>query len=194
MTLSTADQTRPSEHQILVNLGNRYVVFASQNSMPRSMDFDPEKDSEILPRVADESDVAGHRIAETLRVSGFETVNPPKAYDEGWDVELVDAKGARVLVQIKVAERELKQKDVVKYFEFLAKAAGKGQDAQIWNFNVEKLRLSILSNPSSPRIDTLEPIDVWERTETGVYPRSRIVRRVAEWAERLEMLYSQVIE
>ena len=177
-----------------MNLGNRYVVFASQSGMPRSMDFDPETDSEILPRVADESDVAGHRIAETLKVSGFETVSSPTAHDDGWDVELIDDKGARIFVQIKVAERDLKQKDLDKYFEILSKASEKGKDVQVWNFNIEKLKLSILSNPNSPRIDTLGPLDVWERTETGVYPRSNIVRGVAEWADRVETLYDQVVE
>jgi hypothetical protein len=65
-------QVDPSQRQVLVNLGNRYVVFGSAARLPAQLCFDPQTDSEILPRVADESEVAATRILETLRVFGME--------------------------------------------------------------------------------------------------------------------------
>lgn len=58
----------PSNRQILVNLGNRYVVFGSTTGMPQPLAFVPERDSELLPRVADEIEIAGERIVQTLKV------------------------------------------------------------------------------------------------------------------------------
>jgi hypothetical protein len=61
----------PSQRQILVNLGNRYVVFGPAASLPQPILFNPETDSEALPRVADESEVSEARIIQTVRVSGM---------------------------------------------------------------------------------------------------------------------------
>jgi hypothetical protein len=69
-TMTTASTFDPSQRQILVNIGNRYVVFGPSPGLPEPLHFDPQVDSEILPRVADESDVTEARIVRTLRVSG----------------------------------------------------------------------------------------------------------------------------
>lgn len=194
MPLNTPDQIRTWEQQVLVNLGNRFVLFGPKTGLPTANVFNPEIDSEILPRVADESEAAGHRITETLKVSGFETVRSRGGRDEGWDIQLVHPNGERVFVQIKVAERDLRQKDLARYFEYLTEAVHEGQEFQVWSFNIEKLKLTILSNPQSPQIEDLNPIDVWEQSEKGIFPRSRVVRGVDEWARRIEALYDQIAE
>jgi hypothetical protein len=70
---------RPSidtaKRQVLVNLGNRFVVFGPEGALPEPLRFDPEN-SAILPRVLDESEVAEARIAETLQVSGMTRGDP----------------------------------------------------------------------------------------------------------------------
>jgi len=76
--------------QVLINLGNRFVVFGPDSGLPEPLRFDPEN-SPILPRVAEESDVAETRIAETLEVSGMTRVAPgPDAAVNDSDIELVD--------------------------------------------------------------------------------------------------------
>jgi hypothetical protein len=60
----------PAKRQVLVNLGNRFVVFGPDGGLPEPLRFDPI-DSIATPRVADESEVAETRIAETLRISGM---------------------------------------------------------------------------------------------------------------------------
>jgi hypothetical protein len=72
-TVSTLD---PSQRQILVNLGNRFVVFGRSPGLPQTIHFDPETDSEAPPRVADAGEFAETHVAQTLRVSGMKRSAP----------------------------------------------------------------------------------------------------------------------
>jgi hypothetical protein len=120
-TESTLDAAR----QVLVNLGNRYVVFAPSPALPQLPRFDPEKDAAILPRVADESEGVESRVVETLRVSGMTRFIPADISTA--DIELVDENGNHILVDIKIRERDPKKRDFDDGHQRLQAAAKQGQ-------------------------------------------------------------------
>jgi hypothetical protein len=192
MTITTvAHSLDPSQHQILVNLGNRYVVFGSARALPQPLDFDPETDSEVLPRVADESEAARSRIVQTLRISGLKSAVAAEA--TGADVELTDSEGNSVLVDINIRERDPKQRDIMSGAERMKDARGRGENLQIWYVNLERLKLWVMHlDQSRMQIDELDPLDVWEKTEHGVYNRSSVVSEVRDWECRVSSLYDNV--
>jgi len=182
----------PSQRQILVNLGNRYVVFGPSTGLPQQIRFDPDTDSEVLPRVADEGEATEERIAQTLRVPGMTrsvaTERAPQA-----DVELLDDDGNHVLIDIKVRERDPKQRDIEQAQQRLTEAARTGQTLEVWHFNVERLKLVVMHlDRSGLRFDELIPLDVWEKTPEGVFDRARVVEEVEDWVHRVESLYEDV--
>jgi hypothetical protein len=132
--MSAESTTANAPRQVLVNLGNRYAVFAPSPGLPQPMQFNPETDSRVLPRVVDESEVAEARIAETLRVSGMTRSTAADPSSKA-DIELIDDKGNHILIDIKVRERDPKQRDFVQGEERLSEAAALGQTLEIWYFN-----------------------------------------------------------
>ena len=184
----------PAKRQVLVNLGNRFVVFGPEGGLPEPIRFDP-KVSPILPRVPDESEVAETRIAETLQVSGLTRATPgPKRADNG-DVELLDAKGRRILVELKVRERDPNQRDLQSGLELLDLAKSKGQDLEVWFFNLERLKLTMMRRDGSNlRFDNLVPLNVWEKSSEGIFEREQVTKEVDEWLCRVGRLYTDVQE
>lgn len=188
-TVTTLD---PSQRQVLVNLGNRYVVFGPPATLPQSIPFDPDADSEVLPRVEDESDVAETRIAQTLRVVGMkrpaEVTETSKA-----DIELIDDNGSRVFIELKVRNHDPKPRDFEQGARMLKEAASAGQRLEVWYFNIERLNLILMHlDRSNLQIDRLSPLDVWEKTRDGVFTRARVVAEVEDWLQRVTTLYSDV--
>lgn len=181
-----------SEFEVLVNLGNRYVVFGRDDRLPGPSAFNAQTDSKILPRVADEGDIAERRIAETLQVTGYNVSRSATAADSGWDIELSKPDGTRIFVEIKVRERELKQRDFETLMQRLSTSNDKSKAVEVWTFNIEKLGLSILRLTDSLEIERLVPLDVWEKTEGGIFERARVVNRVADWEKRIAALYSDI--
>ena len=182
----------PSQREILVNLGNRYAVFGPSARLPRPIHFHPDADSEILPRVADESEVAEERIAQTLRVVGMKRSAPTDG-NLNADIELLDDDGNRVLVDIKVRERDPKGRDIDQAVERLNEATARGQTLEVWYFNIERLKLVIMRlAQSNLQIDELDPLDVWEQTAEGVFTRARVIDEVADWVRRVQALYDDV--
>src|SRR6266567_3167445 len=127
-SVSLAD---PDKRQILVNLGNRFVVFGPEGGLPESLRFDPDA-SPTLPRVADESEVAESRITETLQVAGMTRVQSESAGEISADIELVNSEGDHILVEVKVRERDPKQRDFEAGMEHLNLAKSKNQKAEVW--------------------------------------------------------------
>jgi len=187
MTVPTLDA---SQRQILVNLGNRYVVFGPSASLPQSLLFDPETDFEILPRVADESEVAEARIRQTLRVAGMKTSTIVDSDSEA-DVELVDDEGRHIFIDIKVKDGNPKKRDFSHALERVKEAAGIGQTLEIWYFNIERLKLVIV-HPDKSRIDELTPLNVWEKTADGVFDQAHVIEEVEDWVHRIKTLYDDV--
>jgi len=182
----------PSQRQILVNLGNRYVVFGPSGGLPQPIHFRPETDSEVLPRVVDETQITEERIAQTLRVFGMKRAAVPQAIPEA-DVELLDDDGNRVFVDIKVRERDPKSRDFDLGRRRVTDAANRGQTLEVWYFNIERLKLVVLYlDRSLLKIDELTPLDVWEKTAEGVFSRAAVVEEVEDWVHRVEFLYDDV--
>jgi hypothetical protein len=179
--------------QVLINLGNRFVVFGPDTGLPEPLRFDP-KNSPILPRVADESEDAETRIAETLEVSGMARVAPsPDAAANDSDIELVDHAGNRILIDIKVRETEPKRRDMRSGTERLSRAKAEGRNLEVWFFNIERLRLTVMRlDESNLRVDNLVPLNVWTRTSEGIFERQRVIEEVDDWLRRVEHLYSDV--
>jgi hypothetical protein len=181
----------PAKRQVLVNLGNRFVVFGPEGGLPEPLRFDP-KDSDILPRVADESEVAEARITKTLQVSGMSrsTRGP-----EGADIELVDAAGNRTLIEVKVRERDPKQSDLQSAIELLKLADSTKEDLEVWFLNIERLKLTVIRRDGSKfEFDQLVPLNVWEKTSDGTFERQHVVDEVNDWLHRVELLYASVRE
>jgi hypothetical protein len=189
--MSTTSLVDPTNRQILVNLGNRFVTFAPETGLPQANRFDPEQ-SPDLPRVADESEVAEARIAETLQVSGMNRGAP---HPEDADIELVDEDGTRILVEVKVREREPKARELQLGTEEIRRAKARGKHLEIWYFNLERLNLTVMRiENSAPRFDQFVPLNVWEKTPSGIFERRRVVEEVEDWLHRVERLYAQIQE
>ncbi len=188
-TVATLD---PSQRQVLVNLGNRYVVFGASASLPQPIRFDRDADSEVLPRVGDESEVAEARIIKTLRVAGMTSSAVAKETSNA-DIELIDDNGNRILIELKVREHDPKTRDYEQGSRLLEEAAGTGQRLEVWYINIERLKLVVMYlDRSNLRIDELTPLDVWEKTTDGVFTSARIVEEVEDWLHRVSTLYSDV--
>ena len=190
--MSTMIALDPAQREVLVNVGNRYVVFGPASAAPGTLHFRPDEHSEILPMAADESEIAVSRIERTLRVFGMKR---PATRGEAADtsLELYDDEGNRVEVAVKVNERELKDRDIEQGQLRLAEAASKDRNLEIWYFNIERLKLTIMSGIRSRfQIDELSPLDVWENTSNGVFDRARVKGEVDDWVLRVEALYRDV--
>lgn len=158
--MTTVTALEPSQREILVNLGNRYAVFGPSMRLPRPVHFNPDADSEILPRVADESGIADERIAQTLRVFGMKRTAPADG-NLNADIELVGDDGNLVLIDIKVRERDPKNRDFNQAVQRLTEAADRGRRLEVWYFNIERLKLVIMRFAQSGlQIDELDPLDV----------------------------------
>lgn len=182
----------PTRRQVLVHLGNRFVVFGPDVGLPEPVRFDP-KDSPILPRVTDEADAAEAQILETLQIFGMTRSIPDASRAVGADIEFTDANGSRVLIEVKVRESDPKQGDLQLQADQLKQANTDGVDLEVWFFNTEKLKLTVLRRTGRD-IDAhqLIPLNVWERTTEGTFERQRVVEEVDEWTRRLQRLYADL--
>lgn len=190
-SVSLAD---PDKRQVLVNLGNRFVVFGPEGGLQEPLRFDPDA-SPTFPRVADESEVAESRIMETLQVAGMTRVQSESAGVTSADIELVNSAGDHIVVEVKVKERDPKQRDIDVGMEHLNLAKSRNQRAEVWFFNIERLKLTTMRlEGRALQFDHLVPLNVWEKTSEGIFERSRVVDKVEDWARRIERLYAQVRE
>jgi hypothetical protein len=182
----------PSQREVLVNLGNRYAVFGPSSGLPRPIHFRPDTDSDILPSVDDEGEVAEERIAQTLRIHGMERLTASEGSPRA-DVELRDGDGNRLLIEIKVRERDPKVQDIEQGHQRLSEAANMGHALELWYFNIERLKLVVMHlDRSRLQIDELAPLDVWEKTADGVFDRAKVVDEVENWVRRVEALYDDI--
>ena len=184
----------PSQRQVLVNLGNRHVVFGPSSGLPRPTYFRPETDSNQQPYLSDDSDaeITGQRIVQTIRVSGMKKLRLAEDTANA-DVEFLDDEGNRIVTDIKVRERDPKSREIAQWDQQLKEAAQLGRTSEIWCFNTERLKLIVMHYEGTKlRIDELYPIDVWETTTDGVYTRAQVAEDVTDWIHRVETLYADI--
>jgi len=185
--------TNPGERQVLVNFGNRYAVFGPEVGLPNKVLFDADHDSEVLPRVADESEIAGERIVQTLRVHGLQRVNIAETDAVAADVVLSDNEGNRVFVEVKAREHAPRSKELNIATERVREAESKGKLLEVWHFNIERLSLTIQAYRNGMlQFHELPVIDVWEKTADSLFRRERVVQEVELWVQQLDELYSQI--
>lgn len=182
-----------TQRQVLVNLGNRYVVFGPTPGLPHKLQFDADRDSELLPRVADESEIAAERVVQTLRVHNMTRSATHDKNDPDADVVLTDSEGRRVFVEVKVRDHDPKTKDLTSAFERIRAAEATGKNLEIWHLNIERLNLVVQAYAKSmPQSYELPPADVWEKTQEGVFRRDQVVHAVDDWERRVDALYGQI--
>jgi hypothetical protein len=180
------------ERQILVNLGNRWVLYGPSATLPVAPRLTPA-DGKELPRVADESEHAEQRILQTMRVSNAEVQTEPEGSDA--DFRITDDAGHITLVEIKVRETDPKKRDFDAITQWLKRdESDDGYTREVWFFNIERLRLTVFSENDRHGFDYIElvPLNVWEYVKDGVFERSRVVAQVDDWAERLDRLYKEI--
>lgn len=187
--------SNPAERQVLVNLGNRYVVFGPETGLPSKIEFDPEQYPEVLPRVADESEVAEQRIGQTMQVHGLVRTAQDESNDLEADLVLSDDEKRQVFVEIKVRESAPKSKEMNLAFQRIASAMEVGKNLEVWYFNIDQLKLIIQTyKDGRPFFCELPPSDVWEKTGDSVYRRDQVVQEVARWESELSSLYEEIIQ
>jgi len=182
-----------AQRQVLVNLGNRYVVFGPSPGLPPKMQFNPENDSELLPRVEDEIEIAEERIVQTLRVQNMTRSKVIENKDIYADIALTDNHGHRILVEIKVRDHDPRRRDLEPGYTKIQEAQGTGEALEVWHFNIERLNLIVQSfDGSLPFFFELPPTNVWEKTEEGVFLRTAVIDEVENWEGRIKSLYSDI--
>lgn len=189
------DINNPSQRQVLVNLGSRWVVFGPEPGFPQKLQFDPVQDSDFLSQAEDESVIAGQRITQTLKVYGLSRIAAIDRKDLGADIVLSDNRGNQVFVDIKVRESSPKSRDYGIGTERIRAASSMDKQLEIWYFNIERLGLIVQTyKDNTLQFYDLPVVDVWSKSENSVLRREHIVRQVELWEESLKMLFSQIKE
>jgi len=183
--------TAPQHRHVLVNFGNRYVAFGASRPSP----FAPDHVTEILPRVADESEGAEARIVDSLQVLGFKRQEASTGPDRGIDLVLEDGAGGKILIVTKVSHRNPTSKDLQRDTDELQSIAIADARVELWRFNIERLALSIewIDNGRLEQVK-LPALDVFERTPTGLFRRAQVIERLDAWQRALEDLYSRIAD
>jgi len=186
----------PSQPQILTCIGNRYVVFGPEATLPAQLQFNPETDTGALPRIADDDERLDSRILSTLRVQGM-TVSP--VLDERRsiaDFELIDPDGRHILVEMKIRDSDPKRRDVELSEKHIQEAAAKGDTLEVWYLNTDRLRLLRTRRPDQKfppwMYDELVPLDVWEINEGEIFGRAKVVAEVNDWIQRIDAFYADI--
>ncbi len=173
--------------QILVNLGNRFVVFSPPTGLPAEPAFDPAE-FEILPRVADEAEVAGRRILDTIRVTGLSRIelNP---IESDCDIQFKDERGCSLFVDVKTRDGPVRNVDYQRAFDRAREAEAKGRQFETWFFNIDRLSLTVIGVPDARRETGWEPVEVWEKTKDGLFGRADVLKSVNAWQEAIDDLF-----
>lgn len=181
------------ERQILSVIGNRYVVFGPVPGLEQPVMFDPGRDASVLPRVADENDFAPERLIQSLRVYGMERLVAPAPDSAAADLVLTDHEGAPIFVDVKVRAHSPKVRDLNAGYEQIRLGQQEGRNVEVWHFNTERLNLLIQAYDRGVSVHCeLPPADVWEKTESSLFRRDRVVAEVARWERDINQLYTDV--
>lgn len=179
--------------QILVCVGNRYVIFGREHVPPGKLKFSPNK-FQPLQRIADESEMLEQRIIQTVQVSDGEISNRGMGNAE-FDFELEDTNG-HTFIDIKVREGEFVDRDYKRIFnQLLSNKTYLTKRFEIWLLNTQRLKLQILSADNNNKINRIDfvALDVWEYNSDGtIFDKSHVSKRVKDWVSRIEALYTTI--
>jgi hypothetical protein len=126
--------------QILVALGNRYVLFGAHSVPESSHQFRPGDTTPRAQTIADEGEALEHVVLENLRISDADLVRSAEKYAP-WDLELVERSGKHTLIEINLRERDLIPRDYAMMEDHIKLKGRSKKDLELWNLNVEKLSL-----------------------------------------------------
>jgi hypothetical protein len=180
------------DRQVLVHLGNRYVLFGSETKLPASFAFSPKDIQSAPARVPYEDEVPTERLLNSIRLSGTQ-IRHVHTGGSG-DISFEDKNGKTVLVEVKFRERDLGRADYERFGK-LFRDSRPGTSQEVWNFNVERLHLEILEYEEG-RFNgarSFRPLDVWEfDTDGSIFHRAQVLERVNDWEHRITALFDQV--
>ena len=183
----TADQISAGR-QILVNIGNRFVVFGPPTGLPVAAVFDPEE-LEVLPRVHDEAEASERRVVETIKVAGLLKVETNPA-EHGWDIKFQDERGRSLFVEVKTRDGPARDADYRQAFDRASKAAAEGRELETWFFNVDRLSLTVIGTPNPLHETDWEPVEVWEKTKDSLFGRADVIHSVNSWQNAIDGLFT----
>ena len=97
------------------------------------------------------------------------------------------------LVEVKIRERDPKERDYSEATRLINDAKATGLDLQVWFVNLERLKTIVVSGVS-PRlqIETFVPWDVWSDGDEGPFTRAYVIGRVEDWERRLREFYETI--
>ncbi|WP_419809184.1 hypothetical protein [Sphingomonas sp.] len=183
----TADQISAGR-QILVNIGNRFVVFGPPTGLPVAAAFDPEELA-VLPRVHDEVEASERRVVETIKVAGLLKVEIDPA-EHGWDIQFQDERGRSLFVEVKTRDGPVRNADYQRAFDRASKAAVEGRELETWFFNIDRLSLTVIGTPDPLHETAWEPVEVWEKTEDSLFGRADVINSVNRWQNAIDGLFT----
>lgn len=185
----------PYERQILAVVGNRYVVFGSQNRMPGQPLLSPsDVGTRFAERVGDETDFPLNRLIKSIQVKDAEVCYEPASGPLTSNLSIKYANGSTATVQASVDTRDFKSSELERFWKYLYDQSRYATPRhEIWNFNVERLKLSILFyEGNTPQHCDLDPLYVWEFNDDGtVFDRSYLDTRLDDWQRRITDVYAQ---
>ena len=173
-------------------------MFGTQISMPVRPRLGPsDVRARFAERVGDEMDFPEFRLVRSIQVEGAEVICKPRD-DQRADIALMFPNGASALVEVKVQQRDFKSKELGHYWANLREAHQASQVwHEIWNFNIERLRLTIvwINETGLPEYLDLDPLNVWEFNEDGsIFDRAILIMRIENWLHRIEEVYTAAKE
>ena len=181
----------PVHRQILALLGNRTVVFGSAHDRG-PLAFSPERDSVVVPRVTEVSEI---RLAEHLKVDGYQIVEWPAHSSDLGDLMLQGHDGSRLLIELKLRGGSPRDRERDRLALEMATTNAGGVPVEVWRFSSDRLSLEISSlEQGEVRHETLVPLNVWETTSKGIFDRERVLDRITDWERRLTVFFAQIAE
>jgi hypothetical protein len=181
---------------VLVNVGNRYVVFGTRASLPSRRTLGPaDVRLRFSERVGDEYEFPHERLVRSILVDGAEVRQCEKTETNG-DIEVIYPNSIPVLAEIKIKTHDFTRRELEQHTRWLNTFTGSTDYfPEVWNFNIERLRLSILYLDRNNLIShyELEALNVWEFTNNeGTFEKSYVEERVSDWVGRIYGIYKEV--
>lgn len=180
--------------QILFNVGNRYVVFAARQSLPVQPAFSPADIERRLPRVPEGTEPNEKRTIESLRVSDASVTEQRRPHEA--DFTIIDRRGNRTAVELKVRDRAMKKSDIDTITSQLQSYPKKASEKlEVWYLDIDSLTLDVVwhDDRGTWRSVDLHPVDVWEYGSDGQpFLRTSVEREVREWVHNIAQLYAKI--